>query len=500
MSITYTVTSSKPENSKTDVLVIPIMSDKKLPASLTSEVSRQVVARMKELRFKAQWGQAELFLAPKEVSASFVALIGLGEPGALLHQHAEGLRRGLGRVMQDARRHGLRSMAIVLEEETFLLTGAAVEVSYVANYRFTSYSKRLVREQSTRSLKEVQFVVERRHQDQVKQAIVDTKKIMGGVELVRNLVNQPASDMSPRRLVEEAKRIAGTSDQLELKVLDRKQAAQQGFNGFLAVAQGSIEEPYVIHLTYRPPTPATRRIVLVGKGITFDSGGLSLKPADYMMDMKVDMAGAAMVLGLFSILPTLRLDVEVHGIIATCENMPSGSAYRPGDVIVAKNGKTIEVWNTDAEGRITLADALSYGVDLKPDVLIDIATLTGACMIAVGETHSGLWSNDPVLQADLQAAAQEAGEGMVAFPLPEEYKPFIQSKVADLRNIGTTRYGDAILAALFLQEFVGETAWAHLDVAGPVHTSAASLPYWTSGATGYGVRTLLNYITAQAGA
>ena len=217
-----------------------------------------------------------------------------------------------------------------------------------------------------------------------------------------------------------------------------------------------------------------------------------------MEDMKIDMAGAATVLAVLSILPALKLPIEVQAIVAACENMPSGNAYRPGDVLHTKNGKTIEVLNTDAEGRVTLADALAYAVEQKPDMVIDLATLTGACMVAVGVTHAGLWSNREELADSLMEAAKKSGEGLVRFPLPEEYKAGIVSRVADLRNIPTSRFGDAIAAALFLQEFVGETAWAHLDIAGPVHLDSAILPYYAPAATGYGVRTLVNFLKMEA--
>ncbi len=499
MSINYQISGAKPEKIQTDVLVFFVGSDKKLPAGLPAAVSRFLQGKIKELKFTGVSGTAELFLSAATAKAPFYCLLGAGDASLPEARRLEGVRRAIGRVMGDARRHSFRQLAVVLPvEESSLYAEAIVEATQLANYRFVVYGKRLSKEQATRSLKDVLLIVPRSAQDEVRVAVATTKRIMGGVELARHLVNQPASHMSPQRLAEEAQRIAQGSDRITVHIMDRDEAAKEGWRGFLAVAQGSVEEPKVIHLTYTPKVPARRKIVLVGKGITFDSGGLSLKPAQYMEDMKIDMTGAATVLGVFSLLEKLQLPVEIHGVIAACENMPSGNAYRPGDVLIAKNGKTIEVLNTDAEGRITLADALSFAVEMKPDAVVDLATLTGACAIAVGETYAGLWSNDEALKDSVMAAAAEAGEGMVAFPLPEEYKQFIQSKVADLRNIGTTRYGDAILAALFLQEFVGKTPWVHLDIAGPAHTNGSALPYWSYGATGYGVRTLLRFLESQS--
>ncbi len=267
------------------------------------------------------------------------------------------------------------------------------------------------------------------------------------------------------------------------------------------MAQGSKQEPYVIHLAYAPrdlAAGAAVKIFLVGKGITFDSGGLSLKPADAMETMKIDMAGGATVLGVFAALAELQLNVEVHGVVAACENMPSGSAFRPGDILTARSGKTIEVLNTDAEGRVTLADALSYAVAHEPAAVVDVATLTGACMVALGETHAGLMSNDEATAAGLLAAAEITGEGLVRLPLPDEYRVMIESKVADVRNTATTKWGGAITAALFLREFVGKVPWAHLDIAGPSYAEREWLPYFEPGATGFGVRTLLEFLERRA--
>jgi leucyl aminopeptidase len=313
---------------------------------------------------------------------------------------------------------------------------------------------------------------------------------------VRDLVNKPAGEMQPRTLVKEAQALAQSSSSISVTAWNRKQALAQGFTAFLAVAQGSVEEPYIIHLTYTPPTAAVKKVFVVGKGITFDSGGLNLKPTGYMEAMKLDMAGAAAVLGLFSVLPKLGLPIEVHGVLAACENMVSGSSYRPGDILRAKNGKTIEVLNTDAEGRIVLADALSFAAEHKPDVIIDLATLTGACVVALGETHAGLWSNDSVLSEALLSAARATGEGLAAMPMPSEYHQYLESRVADVRNVRgpTERIGDAIYAAFFLREFVGKNSWAHLDIAGPAYMEKDILPYYPLGGTGYGVRTLVEYL------
>lgn len=490
------VGTGRPTGVKADLLIIPVYEKGRLGVDVPAASQRALEQRMKDLKFTGAWGAADLMIAPASLKASFVAFAGLGDPKAAEYRQAEGLRRAIGRILQDARRHALREAVLALPENqhTPALAAAAAEAALLINYRFTEYRKSLKREQGQRSLRKLTLLVDRQQVEAARVAVAQAVTIIHGVTLARDLVNQPAAHASPKALVEAAQQIAKQNRSIILTVYDHKQAAARGFNAFLAVARGSVQEPYVIHLVYKP-VHSTHRVALVGKGITFDSGGLSLKPAQYMTDMKIDMAGAAAVLGVFSVLPKLKVPVEVHGIIAACENMPSGNAFRPGDVLRAMNGKTIEVQNTDAEGRVTLADALSYAVKQPVEAVIDIATLTGASMIALGETHAGLWSTDDQLQATVLASAQTVGEGLVALPLPEEYMPFIQSTVADLTNApANSPIGGAITAALFLKEFVGKKPWAHLDVASPVYFSKSILPYYGLGATGFGVRTLVKYL------
>jgi leucyl aminopeptidase len=280
---------------------------------------------------------------------------------------------------------------------------------------------------------------------------------------------------------------------LGVEVLDRAECRKLGMGAFLGVAAGSEQAPKFIHLTYTPTGRRRKRVAVIGKGITFDSGGLDLKPADGMLRMKNDMSGAAAVLGIMRALPRLKPPVEVHGLIAATENMPSGSAVRPGDVLRAMNGTTIEIGNTDAEGRLTLADAMSYAVArVEPDEMIDMATLTGACVVALGPLCSGLFANDQALADRLLAAAETAGERLWQLPLIDEYRDGLKSDVADINNVGP-RGGGAITAGLFLKEFAGKTPWVHLDIAGPAFTEK-DLPLAPKGATGFAVRTVLTYL------
>lgn len=494
------ITSKKSVDTPLDLLIIPVDTTKKIRAPYSLEIRSHISTTIDRIGFLGEWGRAEVFVAPHGMGVPFVAVVGVGNVRSEKAKRFEGLRRAVAAAIVDGRRHLLRNVGIIMPDASAV--GAVCEAALFADYWFTEHSALQKREQKARSLNSVTLFVERSTlMPRARALALQAQQVMQGVTLTREMVNQPASHMSPAVLVHYARTIAKISPTISLTILDRDKAQQKKFTAFLAVARGSKQEPYVIHLTYTPHKRPKKKLVLIGKGITFDSGGLSLKPAQAMEDMKIDMAGAATVLGLFSILPALNLDIEIHGIIATCENMPSGDAYRPGDVISAMNGKTIEVLNTDAEGRVTLADMLSYATTLAPDAMIDVATLTGACVVALGDTHAGLFGNTKELNKKIIAAAQIAGEGLVEMPLPEEYRPTVQSIVADVRNTATMKMGGAITAALFLQEFVGPSntsgqtiAWAHLDIAGPAYAEQPLIPYWQVGATGYGVRTLVNFI------
>jgi leucyl aminopeptidase len=264
---------------------------------------------------------------------------------------------------------------------------------------------------------------------------------------------------------------------------------------FLAVARGSSEEPQFIHCAWKPPE-ARQRVVLVGKGVTFDSGGLSLKTNEGMLDMKTDMAGAAAVLAAATAAAEEGLAVELHALAACTENMPSGTSYKLGDVLRSLDGKTVEINNTDAEGRLTLADALSFGLRLKPDAVLDFATLTGACMVALGPFVAGLMSNDDALASELTSAADRAGEDVWRLPLPGRLLEQLKSEIADLKNTGE-RWGGALTAGLFLKEFVGDVPWVHVDIAGPASTTKVD-GHQTKGGTGFAVASILEFLRRAA--
>ncbi|MGH9277359.1 MAG: leucyl aminopeptidase family protein, partial [Acidimicrobiales bacterium] len=281
---------------------------------------------------------------------------------------------------------------------------------------------------------------------------------------------------------------------LALTVLDENAIVAERLGGLLGVAAGSDQPPRLIELVYDPPD-ARATVALVGKGITFDSGGLSIKTAEGMETMKTDMSGAAAVLAAMSTLSTTAPSVRVIGIIPATENMPGGNATKPGDVLRIRNGKTVEVLNTDAEGRLVLADGLSLAVEAGVDAIIDLATLTGACIVALGNRIAGLMGNDPGWVGQVNDAAARAGEHVWPLPLPDQYRKQIDSEVADIKNIGGGRYGGALTAGLFLKEFVGDVPWAHLDIAGPARSDEDE-GYLSKGGTGFGVRTIVEALAS----
>ena len=324
------------------------------------------------------------------------------------------------------------------------------------------------------------------------EAITRAQQICSGVILARELVAAPANFCTPITMAKTAEALAKEFD-LTLEILEKEDCEKLGMGAFLGVAQGSDLPPKFIHITYKPESTARRKLAIVGKGLTFDSGGLNLKTSGSGIEMmKIDMGGAGTTFGAVKAIAQLKPDVEVHFISAVTENMVSGHAIHPGDFVTASNGKTIEVNNTDAEGRLTLADALVFADKLEVDAIVDLATLTGACVVALGNDIAGLWSSNDDLAAELTTAAKKAGEKVWRMPLEEKYFEGLKATHADIKNTGP-RPGGAITAALFLKQFVKDTPWAHLDVAGPVWIDVEN-GYNNPGATGYGVRTLVNWI------
>ncbi|HEX9491776.1 MAG TPA: leucyl aminopeptidase, partial [Thermoanaerobaculia bacterium] len=325
---------------------------------------------------------------------------------------------------------------------------------------------------------------------EIKRIETELRALRSGVRTVRDLGNAPANLITPAHLAERAVEIA-RSVGVKSTVYGKKEIERMKMGGLLAVNRGSAEEPRFIVLEYSP-RKAKKHVALVGKGITFDSGGISIKPAEKMEEMKFDMCGAAAVIGTIEAAAKLELPVKITGAIPSTENLPSGSAYKPGDIITMMNGKTVEIVNTDAEGRMILGDALHYASELKPDHLIDYATLTGAVVVALASEAAGLFSNDDALARKLIESGDRAGERLWRMPVWDDYKDLIRSEWADMKNSGG-RWGGAITAAVFLKEFVDCPSWAHLDIAGTAYAEAET-PREARGATGAGVRVTVAFL------
>ncbi|HDR14713.1 MAG TPA: leucyl aminopeptidase, partial [Desulfobacteraceae bacterium] len=311
----------------------------------------------------------------------------------------------------------------------------------------------------------------------------------------RDLVNEPGNRMTPARMAEAAAELSANCG-LEIQVLEKKDMASLAMGALLGVAQGSLQPPKFIIIKYFGRDSNKIDVALVGKGITFDSGGISIKPSEKMSDMKGDMAGGAAVMAAIGAVSKLEIEINVAALVPATENMPGGGALKPGDILTAMNGKTIEVLNTDAEGRLILADTLSYAAGMQPGVIVDVATLTGACHVALGGVCSGAFSNDRRLAAMISAAGEETGEHMWRMPMFDEYKELLKSENADIKNIGN-RWGGAITAAKFLEFFIGKTRWIHLDIAGTSDTEKEK-GYLVKGATGIPVRTLISFVKAMS--
>lgn len=445
---------------------------------------------LEEEGFQGKENQTAVARPAQDGSVEKIIALGLGSKQEL---NVETLRRAGGRLARKAREIRVEEIAVEwprpLKEE---LLKAFAEGLILGSYQFTRYKTQL--KDAPKGIQKAVFQVVPDPLGAAKKALETAVSYCEGALMARDLINGAPSDVTPKVLANAARKIA--KGPVKLKLYTKKDLQRMGAGGILGVNIGSAQEPFLIHLHYKPAGKPKKSVAIVGKGITFDSGGLSLKPAGSMETMKMDMSGAAAVLGVFSQLAKVRPNVEVHGIIPTTENMPGGRAYKPGDVLKAINGKTMEVLNTDAEGRLILSDGLSYAVQQKVDQIVDMATLTGACIVALGALVTGAMGNDSKLLEQLKEATEAEGEPIWELPLVKEYRDDIKSKVADIKNIGGGREAGSIIGGLFLQEFVGDTPWVHLDIAGPAYLEREfpAVPYLTYGGTGLMVRSLLTFL------
>ena len=481
------------ERIKTGLLVIPVgekqLDDPQIRA-LDRALRGNLRARIQNSKFTGAEGSTLLYTSAGFLSAPQLLLIGLGGESEIT---SETWRKTGARARREASAIGAEEIAVLFAPEKNPESAAAalVEGSLLAAYQFNKYRSNAKSPVEVKSL--TLFKPGLKQTAALQKAVDMAQAVVPAVFLARDLVNEPPSVATARFLGEQAARVCRGRG-LSVEVWGKKKIETMQLAGLLAVNRGSQEEPRFIKIHYKPTGKSKKKVALVGKGITFDSGGLSLKPSKSMETMKLDMAGGAAVIAALSCLPKLGLNVEVTGYVPTTDNLPGHNAQKPGDVIHYLNGKTIEVLNTDAEGRLILADALALAAREKPDYMINLATLTGACMVALGSQVAGLFSNNQSLANTLLHAAGETGEKLWQLPLVKEYKESIKSSVADMKNIGGA-HGGAIIAALILQEFVADVPWAHLDIAGPAFADGDNL-ICPKGGTGFGVRTLINFLSS----
>ena len=459
------------ENIKSDIEIVFINQEllKKLPKNIAGILSLQ--------NFNAKDGEA-IFLQNDKILYY----------GAILDD-IDSIREAGAKAIRIAKKYNIKSLKINgFEDSNFnyaLLIGILL-----GDYEFVDYKNNLTKT----TLKDIFIIAKKDYKDELNKAMI----VASSVNLARNIVNTPPQDCTPIALADIAKKIAKDSS-LDCKIGDIKFLQKEKMELILSVARASTEEPRFIEIAYKPKK-SKKRIVLVGKGLTYDSGGLSLKPADFMTTMKADKGGGCAVLGVMQAIARLKPNVEVVGIIGATENMIGGNAYKPDDILKSREGVMVEVKNTDAEGRLVLADCLSYAQDLKPDFIIDLATLTGACVVGLGEYTSGIMGYNKKLNKEFEKVASKSGELMAILPFNRHLEKLIDSKNADISNVSSTRYGGAITAGIFLGKFIRKEykdKWIHLDIAGPAFVEKE----WdinSFGASGAGVRSVVEFVLKVA--
>ncbi|TYO99296.1 leucyl aminopeptidase [Geothermobacter ehrlichii] len=492
------VRSTDPLKQKTPCLVLAVRQ-----GSLTSDplksLDRQLGGRLARSRrdgeFDGTAGQTLLLHCGDEIAPDRVLLVGLGKPGPT---DTETARRAAGRAIRLLREKKLDRLAVHLPSFDPVrnrqeIWQAVIEGLLLGAYSFDRYIGE--KKERPRPMREALLLAgSRRHVTPLGELAARAAAVCAGVRLARDLVNLPGNAKAPEELARQAEQLA-EEEAIECTIFDRCRLEKEGFGALLGVAQGSSREPRLITLEYRGADSGQKPIALVGKGVVFDAGGISLKPAEKMDEMKMDMAGAAAVLGTLRAAARLRLPINLVGIVPAVENLPSGTAYRPGDILTSLSGKTIEVLNTDAEGRLILADALTWAGRFEPEAIIDLATLTGACIIALGHHASAVLGNNQGLVRQLLAAGERSGERLWQLPLWDDYGQQLKSKVADLKNIGGRAAG-TITAAAFLKAFVGKNRWAHIDIAGTAWKDQEE-DYRSFGGSGVGVRLLIDFLSRR---
>ena len=484
-------------NISCDVLVVNLFEGVKTPGGGTSAVDKALNNLISSYviekeKFKGKLNEIYVLPTYGKIPADKVLVVGLGKSEEF---NLNKIREVSAKIIKKVKSLKAKNVCSILHGagtaglDAFNCAQMIAEGSIIGDYEFKKYKSKDDDENNKNEIELLEIVeLDESKLESIEKGLKKGKIIADSLNFARNLINEPPCETTPSKLAETALSLEG----IECKVFEKDEIEKMGMGAFLAVAKGSSVPPKFIHMIYKPSVEIKKKIALVGKGITFDSGGLDLKPASSMRHMKGDMSGSAITLAVMKALVLLKPDIEVHGIIAACENMPGCEAYKPGDILKAKNGKTIEVDNTDAEGRLTLADALCYATELKVDEVIDIATLTGACSVALGQIAAGIMGNNQELIDKLISSADKGGERFWQLPLYDEHKDDIKSDIADMKNAGS-RYAGASTAGIFLKEFVSETKWAHIDIAGPAVLDK-EYKELSKGPSACGMRALTNYI------
>ncbi len=486
------LTSLDLNKDKVETLAVPVCEDRTIFADSALVDVVKKAKRLKE--FSGKKDQVVTLYDPAGMKVKRIILVGLGKYKTI---DLEILRSMAGNTVKSCIKNEFENLWFALpDEKKFNLDmqstlEAMQEGAYLGNHVFNKYKG----DKKKKGLKRINFIAEPATVKKFSRLSSRIATICRSTTLAREWISTPSNEKTPEKLARSMVGIARKAG-LRIQVLKEGQLKQQKFGAMLAVSAGSQSQPSLLILEHKPKG-AKKTIALVGKGVTFDSGGLNIKTGGSMSDMKSDMSGAAAVAATMIALAGLKPKLNVIGAIPLVENMPSGKATRPGDIVRSYAGKTIEIGNTDAEGRLILIDAMAYVVKkYKPQTMIDLATLTGACVVALGEKIAAVFSNDDKLAASLVASGEKTHERCWHMPLPEDYKELLKSEFADMNNISSTRWGGAITAALFLSEFVGDTKWAHIDIAGPAYSKKEGA-YCGPGGSGFGVRLLCDLIAGM---
>lgn len=479
--------TGKIENLKTDALVFFVFEGEKLNRELGAidqKLNNAISKNIQNRYFSAYFKEIRSIDTHNKINSHKIILVGLGHKNKF---NQEILRKAISLSLHFCREHIIKNLTFFIDNDKSIIEDSA-EIVYLSLYNF-NYYKTLSREK-IKTIDIINFYIHNKKHILEFEKIIKKASFAGeSINWTRDLINHPSNHVTPKTLSKYAKSI---KDGVRVNVLGRREIKNLKMGLLLGVSRGSSEEPQLITMEYSPKKYKDT-LVLVGKGLTFDSGGISLKPSEKMDEMKMDMAGAGTVIGVMKIVSKIKPTIRVVGIVPAAENLPSGNAIKPGDILTSMSSKTVEVINTDAEGRLVLADALTYSQKYKPTAIIDLATLTSSCIQALGHEAAGLLGNNEALINKIKKSAQNTGERVWQFPLWDEYRNQIKGELADLNNTGEGRYAGVITASAFLENFVGNFPWAHLDIAGTAMLSKNKY-YNQKGATGYGVRLLINLI------